>query len=64
MRPCSNTRRGNDFKLKDDMLRSNIGIFFAVRVVRPWKKLPREIVDAPSREVLKVRLVGALSNLV
>ena len=38
--------------------------FFTVRVVRHWHRLPREAVDAPSLEVLKARLDGALSNLV
>ena len=38
--------------------------FFTVRVVRHWNRLPREVVDAPSLEVLKARLDGALSNLV
>jgi len=33
-------------------------------VVRPWQRLPREAVDAPSLSVLKARLDGALSNLV
>ncbi|KAK4818781.1 hypothetical protein QYF61_019127 [Mycteria americana] len=33
------------------------------RVVRHWKKFPREVVDAPSLEVFKARLDGALSNL-
>ncbi|KFM00434.1 hypothetical protein AS27_10300, partial [Aptenodytes forsteri] len=38
--------------------------FFAMRVVRHWNRLPREAVDAPSLEVFKARLDGALSNLV
>ncbi|KFO56589.1 hypothetical protein N302_00674, partial [Corvus brachyrhynchos] len=38
--------------------------FFTVRVVRHWNRLPREAVDAPSLEVLKARLDGALSSLV
>ena len=38
--------------------------FFTMRVVRHWNRVPREVVDAPSLEVLKVRLDGALSNLV
>ncbi|KFO52791.1 hypothetical protein N302_02957, partial [Corvus brachyrhynchos] len=38
--------------------------FFTVRVVRHWHRLPTEAVDAPSLEALKVRLDGALSNLV
>ncbi|KFR14090.1 hypothetical protein N306_07904, partial [Opisthocomus hoazin] len=38
--------------------------FFTVRVVKHWNRLPREAVDAPSLEVFKARLAGALSNLV
>jgi len=38
--------------------------FFSMRVVRPWHRLPREVVDTPSLEVLKARLDGALSSLV
>jgi len=37
---------------------------FTVRVVRQWNRLPREAVNAPSLEVFKARLDGALSNLV
>jgi len=35
-----------------------------MRVVRHWHRLPRETVDAPSLEVLKIRLDGALSSLI
>jgi len=38
--------------------------FFAMRVVRCWKRLPREVVDASSLDVFKTRLDGALGNLV
>ncbi|KFR14303.1 hypothetical protein N306_11145, partial [Opisthocomus hoazin] len=38
--------------------------FFTMRVVRHWNRLPGEVVDAPSLEVFKARLNGALSNLV
>ena len=34
-----------------------------MRAVKPWPRLPREVVDAPSQETFKVRLDGALSNL-
>ena len=33
-------------------------------MVRHWPRLPREAVAAPSLEVFKARLDGALSNLV
>jgi len=35
-----------------------------MRAVRHQNRLPREVVDAPSVEVFKARLDGALSNLV
>ena len=40
------------------------GKFFTERVVRYWKRLPREVVDALSLEVFKVWLDGALGSLV
>ena len=36
---------------------------FTQRVMRYWHRLPREAVDAPSLEVFKTRLHGALGNL-
>ena len=48
----------NSFKLKEGRFRLDVRKkFFTVR-------LPREVVDAPSLEVFKARLDGALSNLV
>ena len=38
--------------------------FFMVRVVRHKNRLPREVVGALPLETLKVRLDGALSNLI
>jgi len=38
--------------------------FFTMRVAKHWKGFPREVVDAPSLEIFKARLDGALSNLV
>ena len=37
--------------------------FFIIRVVRHWSRLPRDGVGSPFLETLKVRLDGALSNL-
>ncbi|KFQ94621.1 hypothetical protein Y956_02233, partial [Nipponia nippon] len=53
------------FKLKEGSFRLDMRKkFFTMRVVRHWNRLPREAVDAPSLEVFKARLDGALSNLV
>jgi len=34
------------------------------QVVKHWNGLPREVVEAPSRETFKTRLDRALSNLI
>ncbi|KFU89825.1 hypothetical protein M959_01923, partial [Chaetura pelagica] len=55
----------NGLKLEEGRFKLDIRRkFLSVRVVRQWHRLPREAVDAPSLEVFKARLDGALSNLV
>ena len=56
--------KGEYFKLKEERFRLNVGGIFLLRVVRCWNRLPREVVDAPSLEVFKARLGGALGSLV
>jgi len=33
-------------------------------VVKHWKRLPREVIDAPSLETFKARWDGTLNNLI
>ncbi|KFU94068.1 hypothetical protein M959_00708, partial [Chaetura pelagica] len=55
----------NGSKLEEGRFRLDIrSKLFSVRVVRHWNRLPREAVEAPSLEVFKARLGGALSKLV
>ena len=61
----SDLTRGNGFKLKEGRFRLAVSKkFFTQRVVRPWHRLPKEIVGAPSLETFKARLDVALGSLV
>jgi len=37
--------------------------FFTIRVVKDWNRLPREVVQSPSVEILKSHLDMVLGNL-
>jgi len=64
-RMCSDRTRGNGCKLREGRFTLDIGKkFFTIRVVRHWHRLPRAAVAAPSLEVFKARLDGALNNMV
>ena len=57
---CSDRTRGDGFKLKEGGYRLHTRKkFFMITVVKHWNRLPREVADAPSLEILKVRLDGA-----
>jgi len=64
-RACSNRTKGDGFELKEGRFKLDIrNEFFMMRVMKLQNRFPREVVGALSLETFKVRLDGALSNLV
>ena len=60
----SDRTRGNGYKLKNSnshlKIRKNL---FTVKVTEQWNRLPREVVEPSSSEILKTQLDTVLSSL-
>ena len=59
---CSDRRRKNGFKLKENRFRLDIRKRVFYSEGRHWNMFPRDVVDAPSLETFKARVDKALGS--